>query len=316
MSIQLDSLTPTRTCAAREAPIGLVARASQAGLAERLGAVSELAKPRLSALAVAASLVGYGMADGGAGDRLGALTLGSALLAASSSALNQFLEREYDREMRRTRERPLPSGRLREEEALGLGLLWGAAGSLVLLQGVNLSAALVGLCILLGYVLVYTPLKRLTDLNTYVGAVFGALPVVMGFAAAEPQVDERAALLFLIVFFWQLPHFWAIAWMHRVDYREAGFHMLSRYDADGRLSALSGLAATLVLLPVTLSPSLFRITGPAYFAGALALGLVFLAAGAVFAIRPSDRSARGVFHVSICYLPALFVLMLIDKVGP
>lgn len=291
------------------------ASAAPAEVRSRAADYLDMAKPRLTALAVCASLVSYLLVGGDADSRLLLLAVGAALVSAGAAYLNQFLEVEYDALMVRTRDRGLPSGRVAEEEAVAAGVLASLVGSIILTHLVHPLAGFTGLAILLGYTLVYTPLKRLTTLNTYAGAVVGALPVILGVVAARPSVGVTGWVLFAIVFVWQLPHFWSIAWIHREDYSRAGFQMLSRNDPDGRLTGLYALATSLVLIPVSLSASFFRVAGPTYFVGATVLGLGMVLASARMAWSPSDARARSVFHTSLVYLPALFALMLIDKVG-
>jgi protoheme IX farnesyltransferase len=282
---------------------------------ERLAAYGELAKAKLSLMAVLAVAAGYLQAGGAVDLRMVALLLGAFLMSAASSFLNQFQEAEHDVRMVRTRGRPLPSGRIGDLEALISGMFLGLVGFLVLQGLVHPTAAAVGAAILVGYNLAYTPLKRLTEVNTFVGAVVGALPVVLGAAAVDGRIGEPAQQLFAILFLWQLPHFWAIAWLHREDYRRGGFYMLSRNDQDGRLSGLSTLLGVLLLLPVSLVPSLSGVAGPIYFYGALMMGLAWGGLCAAFAWSPSDLAARRVFRASLVYLPALLMLLLADKAG-
>lgn len=282
---------------------------------QRLSAYGELAKAKLSLMAVVAVAAGYLLAGGAPDLRMLALLLGAFLMSAASSFLNQFQEAEHDLRMERTRGRPLPSGRIGDLEALVSGMFLGLVGFLVLQGLVHPTAAAVGASILVGYNLAYTPLKRLTEANTFVGAVVGALPVILGAVAVDGRIDEPAQQLFAILFLWQLPHFWAIAWLHRDDYRRGGFHMLSRNDKDGRLSGYSTLLGLLLLLPVSLVPSISGVAGPIYFYGALILGLAWGGLCVAFARSPSDLAARRVFRASLVYLPALLVLLLADKAG-
>lgn len=285
------------------------------GLPARVSLYLEMSKPRLSLLAVASAVVGYLLAGGEPGVPMLALGVGSFLMSAGSSLLNQVLEREHDARMVRTRGRALPSGRISPEEALGVGILTGLTGAVLLAQLVHPLSAALGVAVLTGYVLLYTPLKRRTSLNTFVGAVVGALPVAMGTVAAAGKAEEVGAALFAIQFLWQLPHFWAIAWLHREDYRGGGFAMLTRDDETGRITGLHALAAALLLIPVALVPSVLRLAGPLYFAGALGMGVALVALALGFALRPTDDGARGLFRYSLVHLPLLFALLLIDKVG-
>jgi len=214
--------------------------------------------------------------------------------------------------MRRTASRPLPSGRLGPEVALGFGLLAASLGLNVL--GVVAGGLACGLTLLAfaSYVFVYTPLKRWTTLNTLVGAVPGALPPVIGWAAARSPLGPEAAALFLIVFLWQVPHFLAIAWIYRDDYARAGLRMLPVADPRGGVTGLYMVAYCLALVPASLLPVLFGGAGPFYLVGAVLLGLTFLASAAGFLHTSSPTRARRVLRASLVYLPALFALLLLD----
>jgi heme o synthase len=274
-----------------------------------------LAKPRLNFLVVASAMAGYAMAgmEGLGATRLVGTLAGTGLVAGGASALNQLLERDADALMRRTRLRPLPDGRVQPVEALMFGCALSGLGLLILAGTANLLAAAAALATLLIYVAVYTPLKRRTPLATVVGAVPGALPPVIGWAAARGSLSLEAWTLFGIVFLWQLPHFLAIAWMFRDDYTRAGFPMLAVIEPDGRSTARQALVYAAALLPLSLAPTLFGLTGRLYFAGAMVLGVAFLGLTARFARTRSTADARKLFLGSIVYLPLIWILMIANR---
>lgn len=308
----MQQLSPRMTTLFETLPM----RSEALSAAERLRLYADLGKLRLSSMAVLSVAMGYLLAGGVPELRFLGLLAGAGMLSAASSFLNQFQEAEYDARMPRTRERPVPSGRISELEALSSGIVLAMVGYLLVDQSVGTGPAMVGLAVLLGYNFVYTPLKRVAWWNTLAGAVVGALPVVMGQVAAAGSWGAPGAHLFGLVFLWQLPHFFAIAWLYREDYRLGGFAMLSRDDRTGRRSAGAGLAGALALVVLSLTPALQGRAGWIHGLGALGLGLVLLALSLGFLIEPTDSRARGVFGFSLVYLPALLVLMLFDKVGP
>jgi protoheme IX farnesyltransferase len=274
-----------------------------------------LAKPRLNLLVVASAVAGYAMARGDTSNVVTVLATiaGTALVAAGASAFNQVIERDSDGLMRRTRLRPLPDGRLASTEALTFATILSSAGLLLLAAEVNVLAATVALATLASYAIVYTPLKRRTSYATVIGAIPGALPPVIGWAAAENSLSQGAWVLFGIVFLWQLPHFLAIAWMYRDDYARAGLPMLPVIEPDGRSTGRQAVVYTAALVPVALAPTLVGMSGAIYFAGAVALTLVFLAMSVRFAMTRAVRDARRLFFTSIIYLPLLWALMIIDR---
>ena len=280
----------------------------------RVGDFLELTKPRITTLVVITAGVGYavGASRGIAPAAFVALLIGTALVAGGASALNQYWEREADARMERTRLRPLPAGRMAPPEALAFGAAVAGAG-LVLLATINGLTALLGLAALASYVLAYTPLKRITSLCTVVGAIPGALPPLMGWAAARGSVDAGGWALFGVLFLWQLPHFLAIGWIYREDYARGGFPMLTVLDGDGRSTARQMMLYSAALVPVTLAAGALASAGIGYLSGALALGLVFFAASTRFAWKRSVAAARVLFLVSILYLPALLGLLVFDR---
>ena len=274
-----------------------------------------LAKPRLNLLVVATAAAGYAMAHGDTSNvaALSGTVIGTGLVAAGASAVNQIIEREPDGLMRRTRTRPLPDGRLGIPEAAALAAVLCITGLLILAAGVNRLAAGVALATLASYAVIYTPLKRRTSFATVIGAIPGALPAVIGWAAAAGSLSRGAWVLFGIVFLWQLPHFLAIAWMYREDYARAGFLMLPVIEPDGRSTGRQTVVYTAALLPVALAPTLVGMSGVVYFAGALILTLVFLGMSLRFATTRAVRDARRLFFTSIAYLPLLWILMIADR---
>lgn len=284
--------------------------------ASRASIFSDLIKARLTLLVLVTTLVGFYVGARGALDwSLLLHTLaGTALLACGAAALNQLVEREHDAKMRRTESRPLPSGRLQPDTVLVFGGLSSILGLVYLAFAVNLLTALLGAVTLVTYVFVYTPLKRVTWLNTAIGAIPGALPPLMGWTAATNELSGPGWSLFAILFFWQIPHFLAIAWLYRDEYSKAGFVMLPCVDPQGERTAHQAISHTLGLLFVSLLPVLFRLVGVVYLVGALLIGLAFLAAAVAFARRMSLPRARQLFFASIIYLPLLLGLMVLDKI--
>lgn len=282
---------------------------------ERLAIVAELSKARLTVLVLLTTWVGFYVGSAGGVDlwRMFHTVAGTALLACGAAILNQYSERDFDAKMRRTAARPLPSGRIDPDAALALGATASVCGMIWLLAKVSPLTALLGGASLASYLFVYTPLKRLTPLNTLVGAVPGALPPLLGWAAASGRVDAGGWALFAILFFWQLPHFFAIAWLYREDYVNGGFRMLSAGDHDGQRTAAAALRNTLALAAISLLPFLHGSVGRAYVTGALLLGAGFVAFAGRFAQQRTPNAARRLFFASILYLPLLLGLLVADK---
>jgi len=282
----------------------------------RLSMFFELFKARLNALVLLTTMVGFYMGTTGAVDYVLMLhtLLGTCLVAAGAAALNEWLERDYDRLMHRTEDRPLPSGRIQPDQAMMLGGALAGAGLIYLAVLVQPLTALLGAATFICYVCIYTPLKRVTSLNTLIGAIPGALPPLMGWTAAHGEPTIRGWALFAILFFWQLPHFLAIAWLYREDYARAGFKMLPVVDPTGVRTGRQTISHTLGLLVISLFPFLYRMAGPWYLIGALVFGLIFLGCAVRFARRLDRTSARLLFFASIIYLPLLFALLVLNKV--
>lgn len=274
----------------------------------------ELTKPRITMLVLITTAVGYAVAWRGGFDpaTFVALILGTALLSGGASALNQYVEREFDARMERTRSRPLPSGRVMPADAAVFGLVLSGAG-LLLLAAAGWLTLLLGAAALASYVLAYTPLKRVSSLCTVVGAIPGAIPPMMGWAASRGSLGPGAWALFAVLFLWQLPHFLAIGWMYREDYARGGFPMLPVMDPDGRSTGRQMVLYSAALLPVTLVAGSLASAGSLYLAGAVLFGAIFLGFSARFARAKSTAAARWLFLVSILYLPALLGLMVFDR---
>jgi protoheme IX farnesyltransferase len=238
--------------------------------------------------------------------------VGTALVAAGTNALNQYVEREYDAMMRRTRLRPLPSGRITPRDALTFSAGIALAGTLYLGLTVNWLTAALGLFTLASYIFVYTPLKRISTLCTIVGAIPGAIPPVMGWAAARGSLGIGAAICFAILFFWQLPHFMAISWIYREDYSRAGFAMLSVRDENGIATARQAIFFSLALLAVSVLPTFFGITGMVYLAGAVVFGVAILGLSIAFFFDRSNRMAMRLFMGSNLYLVVVMTMFVIS----
>jgi protoheme IX farnesyltransferase len=275
-----------------------------------------LTKPGITRLVLITTAVGFYLGSTGSFD-LGLLLhtlLGTGLLAGGTNALNQYAERQADAAMKRTRDRALPAGRLKESTALVFSAGISVAGAVYLALLVNPLTALLGTAALLIYIFAYTPLKRKSWLCTLVGAVPGAIPPMMGWTAVTGSLDLLAWVLFGIVFLWQMPHFFAIGWLYRLDYARAGFPMLPVIDPEGRRTSRQIVLYTVALLAVSLLTTLLGLTGALYFVGALTLGLLFLGLGVALAYTRTGAHARRLFLGSVLYLPVLLVLMVVDKV--
>jgi protoheme IX farnesyltransferase len=284
-------------------------------LRERVSAYVELTKPRITFLIVLTSAAGFGLASRGKVDYLALLIalVGIALLSSGIATLNQYSERELDGLMRRTASRPLPSGKLASWEALTFGVVLTVLAEVYLLVLVNPLSALLGLSVIAGYLFAYTPLKTRTSLSTLVGAFPGAVPPLIGWTAARGSISLEGWVLFAILFLWQFPHFLAIAWMYREDYGRAGILMLPVVEPDGRVTAQQIVVYTLMLIPVSLLPTMLGMSGKVYFYGAIVLGLLFLYSSIRAAFSMSRQQARRLLLASVLYLPLLFILMVLNK---
>jgi protoheme IX farnesyltransferase len=280
----------------------------------------ELTKPRITWLILMSTGVGYFYGQSYAGHSgfhfllLLHTLIGTGLMASGTAALNQWYEREADRHMRRTAARPLPSGRLSSRGALAFGVALSIGGFLDLWLGANLLSGLIGAFTLASYLFVYTPMKQRTWWSTTVGAVPGAMPPMIGYAAAAGAITRESWVLFAILFLWQFPHFYSIAWMYKEDYARAGIRMLPVVEPDCRSTARQIVLYGLALVPVSLVPGILGMAGRIYLVGALLLGLWFLYSGVRVAVDRTAARARYVLLASVFYLPLIYGLMLLDKV--
>lgn len=274
-----------------------------------------LTKPRITWLILMSTGIGYYFGHSGALNWfvLFHTLLGTALIASGTATLNQWYEREADARMKRTATRPIPAGQVSARNALLFGLALLVAGEIELALGVNPLTAWVGLATVASYLLFYTPLKQRTWWSTTVGAFPGAAPPLIGFAAARGALTVEAWTLFAIIFLWQFPHFYAIAWMYRDDYARAGIRMLPVVEPDGISTSRQILATAAILIPVSLLPSFFSMTGHWYLAAALILGGLFLKSAALCARERTAVHARGVLKASVMYLPLLYLALVLDS---
>ncbi len=279
--------------------------------------VLDLFKIRLVTLVVLTAAAGYllGAGESWSGQALLWTTVGTALAAAGSMALNQRLEMARDARMERTRGRPLPAGFVHPTLATWLGLATAGLGVGSLAFGVGGQPALLALAVVLLYILVYTPLKPRTSANTLIGAVCGAIPPLIGWAAARGELGVGAWLLFGVLFLWQVPHFLALAWLYRADYARGGFRMLPAEDPDGHLTGLAAVLHTAALAPLPLLATLHGLTGWLSAAGGVVLVGWLLHAAVRMAQQRSDASARRLFFSTLAFLPLILGLMLVDRGG-
>jgi protoheme IX farnesyltransferase len=275
----------------------------------------ELTKPRITLLILICTAVGYWFGCGASfhWPILAHALLGTALLASGTSSLNQWYEVDSDAKMRRTRRRPLPAGRIKRSHGLAFGLLLSGAGFADLWYGTNLLAAALGLFTLLTYLLLYTPLKQRSPACTTVGAIPGAMPPLIGYAAAGHGINAGAMALFLILFVWQFPHFDAIAWMYRDDYARGGIRMLPVIDPDGESTARRVVVCSLLLIPISLAPLFLGMTGALYAAAAIAAGLGVLYFGARLGRERTLARAHALLLATVFYLPALLGVMVLER---
>ena len=285
------------------------------GVGTRLADYLALTKPEVTSLVLVTTLVGFYVASPGALDLVLLLhtLIGTALVAGGTTAFNHYLERDDDARMRRTAQRPLPAGRLPSRTAFFFAAVLSAGGILYLALLVNLLASFLGFLTWASYLFLYTPLKKRTTLCTAVGAFPGAMPPLIGWAAARHQLNAEAWVLYAILFLWQFPHFLSIAWMYRDDYARGRILMLPVVDPSGTATGRQILLYSLALLPAGLAPTFLGMAGTIYFVGALVLGLLFLRVAARAARTHSTQSARQLLHASVAYLPLLFALLMLDK---
>lgn len=281
----------------------------------RVSAFITLGKPGITRMILVSTAAGFFLASKGAVDFLLMVhtLIGTALVSLGSGALNHYHERDVDARMPRTKSRPIPAGLVSPGEALVFGYALAIVGLGYLLHFVNPLATLVVAATLVSYVYVYTPLKRRTTISTLVGAIPGALPIMAGWAGAGHGLELAAWVLFAILFLWQIPHFLALAWLYREDYRAGGLVMLSVDDDEGISTGRQIFNYTAGLVAVSVLPSVLGLTGTIYFVGAIALGIAFLGFGFRILREPTPAHARALFLASVTYLPLLLILMVVDK---
>jgi protoheme IX farnesyltransferase len=287
-----------------------VALARPAGLAAVSRDYLELSKSRIVMMVLITTAAGYAFAAPRIDWRLLVNTLvGTALVAAGTNALNQYVEREHDAKMRRTRLRPLPDGRISPRAALLFSTAIAIIGTAYLGMAVNWLTAALGAFTLTSYIFVYTPLKRVSTICTLIGAIPGAIPPLMGWTAATGHIGAGGVIAFAILFFWQLPHFMAISWMYRDDYARGGFHMLAVQDDDGRATATQAVFYSVILLAVSALPPFFGLTTYVYLAGAIVAGIALTIASIAFLASRTPRTARRLFMASNIYLLVVMALL-------
>jgi protoheme IX farnesyltransferase len=276
----------------------------------------ELTKPRITWLIVMSTAIGYYFGHSGPWSVLSVLhtLIGTALMASGTAALNQWFERDADLLMNRTKFRPLPSGRVHPGPALWFGIALAFTGTLELGFGVNWLCSALCVLTLFMYLFLYTPLKQKTWWSTTIGAFPGAMPPLIGFAGAAGKLTADAWALGAILFLWQFPHFYAIAWMYREDYQRAGIKMLPVVEPDGVSTSRQIILYSLFLIPISLLPKWLGMAGSLYLVGALALGVWFLYSGVQVALDRTRLKARRVLLTSVIYLPVLYALMVFDPV--
>lgn len=283
---------------------------------KRLGDFFELTKPRITCYILMSTAIGFlcgvHLNPAWRWIQLVQALLGTALIASGTATLNQWYEHEFDALMQRTRRRPIPSGRVTAAAALAFGICLSIAGFVELWLGVNLLTALLGLFTLASYLFVYTPLKRVSPISTTIGAIPGAMPPLIGYAAACGHLNFEAGALYAILFLWQFPHFYAIAWMYREDYARAGIRMLPVVEPNMDSTARRILWFSLALVPISLAPKFMAMAGDVYLIGASALGALVLWAGYRAASGRTLASARQVLLASVVYLPLLYGLLVLD----
>src|SRR5262245_54442237 len=311
----MEVITAADCSAAPSPEIAVISPPQVLSFNEKLAAYVDLAKPRITFLVVLSALAGFALGSPSSIDwvRLLHTAVGVALLSGAINALNQYWERDLDALMRRTKLRPLPAGKLAARNALVFGVTVSLFAEIYLAWFINPLTAFWGFIALASYLFLYTPLKTRTHWCTFIGAFPGALPPLLGWAAARNEVGVEAAALFGIMFLWQFPHFHAIAMMCREDYARAGIRMLPVIEPDGTSTARQIVGYTIALAPVSLLPTFLHISGLIYLAGALVLGAWFLYASVAAARQPTPEQSRRLLRVSVIYLPLLLGLMTLDR---
>lgn len=292
-----------------------IAASKDIGIRERIQAFVELTKPRIAFMLILSAAAGFYMGTVGAFNFVLFVNamIGIGLLAFGVATMNQWLERRIDVHMERTAGRPLPTGRVTPNEALFFGIVQCAVAELYLFFLVNPLTAAFGTTVIVGYVFLYTPLKTKTSASTAIGAIPGAMPPLMGWTAAANEFTLGAWILFVFLFLWQFPHFFAIAWLYKDQYAKAGIKMLPVVDRDGKLTARQIVMFTLMLVAVSLAPFFFGFSGWIFGAAALVLGIWFLFESIRTAKAKTPEMARRLLYVSVLYLPLLFTIMVLDK---
>lgn len=285
------------------------------GLKEKLAAFLELTKPRIAFMLVLTSAAGFYLGSKGSFDFLLFINsmIGIVLLAFGVATLNQFIERRTDALMERTAKRPIPTNKVSPAEALIFGLILTVSAEIYLAFLVNPLTAVLGLVVIVGYVLLYTPLKRKTSASTAIGAIPGAMPPLMGWTSSANEITLGAWVLFALLFLWQFPHFLAIASMYKEQYRKAGILMLPVVEKEGRLTAIQIVTFTVMLLPISIAPFFIGVAGYIYLVGASLLGIWFLVSSIQTARAKTVEQDRKLLLVSVLYLPVIFALMVINS---
>jgi protoheme IX farnesyltransferase len=297
-----------------EAAAAELAETKQLSVGEKLAAYYELTKPRIAFLLVLTSAAGFYLGSNGGFDavRFANAMISIALLAFGVSTLNQYIERHIDPLMERTAKRPLPTQRLAPVEALIFGILLCIAAEVYLFVAINTLTGVLGLVVIVGYVLLYTPLKTRTSASTAIGAIPGAMPPLMGWTAAANDITLGAWAMFVTQFLWQFPHFLAIAWMYREQYAKAGILMLPVVEPSGKITGRQIVLFTIMLVPVSFAPFFLGFAGVIYLIAAAILGIVFLWSSISAARSKTNESARRLLYASVIYLPLLFLILVLD----
>jgi len=274
-----------------------------------------LTKPELTFLSVMTAMAGFYMATTGVIDYVLMIHtfLGTAFVGAGAGALNQYIEREYDGMMRRTENRPLPAGRLTPQEVLVFGTSMAIIGLVELTLFTNPLTGFLAAATITSYLFLYTPLKRITPFSTVIGGIPGALPPMMGWTAVRGEITMGAWVLFAILFFWQMPHFFSLAWMYKKDYARAGFPMITVVDSDGTVAGKQILIFSALLLPTAALPAILGMAGLGYLLAGITFSAFFFVCSLQLSLKKSTFWARRVFFASLIYLPALFTIMSVDK---